>query len=221
MSDRGILLRPTLYDASMTCADCGKMSYRSPCSCGSTRRVKGQTRRVVKPQPKPGWEDPVQALDTGGGQCDPFGWVLVAQQPPENPTADTRPTIVCLCGSTRFMEAFFAAGWELTLLGQIVLSVGVCKHVGPGGHGAEAISQECADRLDELHLRKIDLADWVLVLNVAGYIGDSTRREKEYAETIGKRVVLLTEWENPDGIPGEVAWETWDEVGALTREAAR
>ena len=65
MSDRGILLRPTLYDASMTCADCGKMSYRSPCSCGSTRRVKGQTRRVMKPQPKPGWEDPVQALDTG------------------------------------------------------------------------------------------------------------------------------------------------------------
>jgi len=135
-------------------------------------------------------------------------------------TDDPLPPIVCLCGSTRFMEAFFAAGWELTLLGQIVLSVGVCKHAGPDGHGAEAISQECADRLDELHLRKIDLADWVLVLNVAGYIGKSTRREVGYALRTGKRVALLTDTPMPDGVPDEVEWETWTEVEELTRKAA-
>ena len=46
-------------------------------------------------------------------------------------------------------------------------------------------------RLDELHLRKIDLADEVMVLNVGGYIGDSTRREIEYANAHGKPVRYL------------------------------
>ena len=101
----------------------------------------------------------------------------------------TRPPIVCLCGSTRFMDAFFEAGWELTLKGIIVLSVGVCKHADD--HGGEALGQDVADALDELHLRKIDLADWVLVLNVGGYIGESTRREIQYAESIGTRVQYL------------------------------
>ena len=101
-----------------------------------------------------------------------------------------RPTIVCLCGSTRFMEAFFAAGWELTLMGQIVLSVGVCKHAdGDNAHGAELAG--VAEQLDELHLRKIDLADWVLVLNVEGYYGESTEREIQYATDQGKPVRML------------------------------
>lgn len=106
--------------------------------------------------------------------------------------ADPGPTIVCLCGSTRFMDAFFEAGWEFTLQGKIVLSVGVCKHVdADGGHGAEALGQDVADRLDELHKRKIDLADEVFVLNVGGYIGDSTRSEIEYATEIGKPIQYL------------------------------
>ena len=103
-----------------------------------------------------------------------------------------RPTIVCLCGSTRFMEAFFAAGWEETLAGKIVLSVGVCKHAdADGAHGAEMLGPEVVKRLDELHLRKIDLADEVLILNVGGYIGESTRKELAYARAWGKRVRFL------------------------------
>ncbi|MHA2086570.1 MAG: hypothetical protein ACXABD_22750, partial [Candidatus Thorarchaeota archaeon] len=100
-----------------------------------------------------------------------------------------RPHIVCLCGSTRFMDAFFAAGWKFALEGKIVLSVGVCKHVDH--HGAEALGQDVADRLDELHLRKIDLADSVFVLNVGGYIGESTSKEIEYAEQLGKPIEYL------------------------------
>ena len=96
---------------------------------------------------------------------------------------DGFPKIVCLCGSTRFMQQFFDMGWELSLAGQIVLSVGVCKHVGPEGHGGEALGQDVADKLDELHKRKIDLADWVIVLNVGGYIGESTRAEIEHASS--------------------------------------
>ena len=96
------------------------------------------------------------------------------------------PSIVCLCGSTRFMDAFHAVGWVLTLDGYIVLTVGVCKHAED--HGGEALGEDVAAKLDELHLRKIDLADWVMVLNVGGYIGESTRREIEYAKAVGKRV---------------------------------
>lgn len=99
------------------------------------------------------------------------------------------PHIVCLCGSTRFMDAFFEAGWKFALEGKIVLSVGVCRHAEH--HGAEALGQDVADRLDELHCRKIDIADSVFVLNVGGYIGDSTRKEIEYAESRNKPISYL------------------------------
>ena len=100
-----------------------------------------------------------------------------------------RPTIVCLCGSTRFMNAFFDAGWIETLAGKIVLSVGVCKHAEH--HGGETLGPEVVCLLDELHLRKIDLADEVLILNVGGYIGESTRNELNYAREKGKRIRFL------------------------------
>jgi hypothetical protein len=57
-----------------------------------------------------------------------------------------RPRIVCLCGSTRFMDAFFEAGWTETLEGKIVLSVGVCKHAAD--HGGEALGPEVSAMLD-------------------------------------------------------------------------
>jgi len=106
------------------------------------------------------------------------------------------PSIVCLCGSTRFMEEFHAAGWQFTLDGEIVLSIGVCKHAED--HGGEALGQDVADRLDELHLRKIDLADRVFVLNVDGYIGDSTRKEINYAKKIGKPISYLEPLTSPN-----------------------
>lgn len=112
------------------------------------------------------------------------------------PMKSPRPEIVCLCGSTRFMEAFHAAGWELTLQGKIVLTVGVCKHAAD--HGGEALGQDVADKLDELHRRKIDLSDWVFVLNVEGYIGDSTADEIEYAENAYKPVYYLETGHTPD-----------------------
>lgn len=103
-----------------------------------------------------------------------------------------RPTIVCLCGSTRFMDVFDEAGWQKTLDGEIVLSVGVSKYL-PDEHGQkeEYLGVDVTAALDELHLRKIDLADYVFVLNVGGYIGDSTRSEIEYAQAQNKRVDYL------------------------------
>lgn len=90
-----------------------------------------------------------------------------------------RPEIVCICGSLRFVEEMRAANRELTFAGAIVLA--------PGEAG-EVITIEQKALLDALHLRKIDLADRVLVVNPGGYIGESTRREIDYARTAGKSV---------------------------------
>jgi len=97
-----------------------------------------------------------------------------------------KPVVVCLCGSTRFVEVFRYANQRETLAGKIVLAPGcfqrdVVLEVLPG------VKQQ----LDELHLRKIDLADEILVVNVGGYIGQSSRRESGYARRQCKRVRWL------------------------------
>ncbi|MGH9088026.1 MAG: hypothetical protein ACRDYZ_07925 [Acidimicrobiales bacterium] len=93
-------------------------------------------------------------------------------------TRPQRPEVVVLCGSTRFSDAFQRANYDLTLAGKIVLSVG-CDTKSDEGLG---ITDEQKAALDALHKRKIDMADRVLVLNVGGYIGASTRSEITYAE---------------------------------------
>lgn len=102
------------------------------------------------------------------------------------------PVIVCLCGSTRFYEHFQRANYEETMAGRIVLSVGFYMHRPDSVHG-EAFGCTPAQKLalDELHKRKIDLADEVLVLNVGGYIGESTKSEIEYAERLGMPIRYL------------------------------
>lgn len=107
-----------------------------------------------------------------------------------------RPEIVVLCGSTRFYDAFQEANYNLTMAGKIVLSVGFYPHSKAiHGHG-EGVGHDSPekDALDELHKRKIDLADRVLVLNIGGYIGSSTRSEIEYALAHSKPVDYLEPW---------------------------
>lgn len=102
------------------------------------------------------------------------------------------PTVVCLCGSTRFYDAFQRANYEETMAGRIVLSVGFYPHSSEQAHGETiGITPEQKEALDQLHLSKIDLADEILVLNVGGYIGKSTGREIMYAQATGKRIRLL------------------------------
>lgn len=99
-----------------------------------------------------------------------------------------RPKIVCLCGSTRFKAEFEGANTRLTCDGIIVLSVGSFELHGRLRGEAE---KDAKAMLDWLHKRKIDLADEVLVLNVCGYIGESTRSEIDYAIAHGKPVRYL------------------------------
>lgn len=100
------------------------------------------------------------------------------------------PRIVCLCGSTRFYQTFQEANLAETLEGRIVLSIGaaIMSDDDHFGHLPEAERDALKRQLDELHLRKIDLADEVLVINCEGYIGASTSREIAYAMFRGKPV---------------------------------
>ncbi len=92
--------------------------------------------------------------------------------------------IITLCGSTRFKEDFLEVQKKLTLAGSIVISVGCFGHSGD----AEAMTDETKQMLDDMHKRKIDLADEIYVINRNGYIGDSTKSEIEYAISHGKPV---------------------------------
>ena len=95
--------------------------------------------------------------------------------------------VITLCGSTRFKDAFIEAQKRLTLEGNIVISVGLFGHSGDD----EVWTEGTKAMLDDMHLRKIDMADEIYVINVGGYIGSSTRREIEYAKTTGKPVRYL------------------------------
>ena len=95
--------------------------------------------------------------------------------------------IITLCGSTRFKEQFLEALKRLTLEGNIVISVGLFGHSGDD----EVWTEGTKEMLDDMHKRKIDMADAIYVINVGGYIGESTRSEIEYALRNGKKVMYL------------------------------
>jgi hypothetical protein len=100
------------------------------------------------------------------------------------------PIVVCLCGSTRFYEAFQKANYEETMAGKIVLSVGFYPHATQHTE-SEGCTPEQKIALDVLHKQKIDLAHEVLILNVGGYIGESTRSELDHAIAAGKVIRYL------------------------------
>lgn len=110
---------------------------------------------------------------------------------PEN---QVRPKIVCLCGSTRFFEDYMKQQYAETLKGNIVLSVGCFGKADPlwlaDTYGVMSInlSDKQKTAVDQLHLRKIDMADEVFIINPGGYVGDSTVAEIIYARAKGKEI---------------------------------
>jgi hypothetical protein len=109
--------------------------------------------------------------------------------------AETRPTIVCLCGSSRFYDEFQRANYDLTMAGEIVLSIGFCPQAKTQHEHGEGTRHGSIDKiaLDELHKRKIDLADYVYVLDIDGYVGESTKSEIAYASQHGIPVRYLSQ----------------------------
>lgn len=102
--------------------------------------------------------------------------------------------VITLCGSTRFKNEFMMAQKRLTLEGNIVISVGLFGHSGDeevwDGMDEGTLSKT-KEMLDDMHKRKIDMADEIFVINKNGYIGDSTKSEIEYAIAHGKGIRYL------------------------------
>ena len=102
--------------------------------------------------------------------------------------------VVTLCGSTRFKNEFIEVQKQLTLEGNIVISVGLFGHSGDSAvweNMDEGTLTKTKEMLDDMHKCKIDMADEIFVINVGGYIGDSTRSEIDYAIEHGKKVRYL------------------------------
>lgn len=102
--------------------------------------------------------------------------------------------VITLCGSTRFKDEFMEAQKRLTLEGNIVISVGLFGHAGDAEvweNMDEGTLTKTKEMLDDMHKRKIDMADEIYVINVGGYIGSSTKSEIEYAKATGKEIRYL------------------------------
>ena len=95
--------------------------------------------------------------------------------------------VITLCGSTRLKDEFLREQKRLTLDGNIVISVGLFGHSGDD----EVWTENTKEMLDDMHKRKIDMADEIFVINKSGYIGSSTKSEIEYARKTGKKVLYL------------------------------
>jgi hypothetical protein len=125
-----------------------------------------------------------------------------------------KPKVVTLCGSTRFKEKWAEANLRETLAGNIVMMVGAFTH----DDDELELTRHQKAMLDVLHMHKIMLSDEILVLNVDGYVGESTEREIEMAMSIGRNV----RWLEPDNIPdqwkNEALWENYPELSGSQSE---
>ena len=94
--------------------------------------------------------------------------------------------IITLCGPIKFKDEFMKVQEKLTLDGNIVLTPNFFKSIKK-----EDIDEKTKKMLDEMHKQKIDMSDEIYVINVGGYIGESTKLEIEYAKEKGKRISYL------------------------------
>ena len=108
--------------------------------------------------------------------------------------------IITICGSTRFKKEIEAAAHDLTLQNHIVLMPCVFHHADK-----EELTTEEKIRLDNLHKEKINMSDAIFVVNVNGYIGESTYGEIDWANRMKKQIFFLVEPEKPEEEKNEEA----------------
>jgi hypothetical protein len=103
-----------------------------------------------------------------------------------------RPKIICLCGSSRFVAEMAVLAWTLERDEDVIV---LSLHFLPAWYTQQedhqAEFEEVEDKMNALHLKKIDLADEVMIINIGGYIGRDTKREIRYAQKHGKPVIFL------------------------------
>lgn len=111
-----------------------------------------------------------------------------------------KPKVIVLCGSSRFVDIMAVCAW---LIERDEKGISMGLHLLPGWYCRERIPDHLAEHegvaadMDALHLRKIDLADEIFVVNFNDYIGSSTTNEVNYAKERGKNI----------------RWFTHDEIG--------
>ncbi|HEX5199036.1 hypothetical protein ACFQS1_39555 [Paractinoplanes rhizophilus] len=106
--------------------------------------------------------------------------------------AEGAAKVVTLCGSTRFEAEFAEVNQRLTMEGFVVISLGMFSLPDLSGYDWQLDSLDLKGRLGGVHFQKIRMADEVYVVDPGGYLGESTRREIAYAESLGKPVRYLS-----------------------------
>jgi hypothetical protein len=112
-------------------------------------------------------------------------------RPMDHPQSDAR--VITLCGSTKFKDEINAENARLTREGNLVVSLGMFGHVDYPDYDWSTDASDLKRTLDAIHFQKIRLADAVHVVNVGGYVGESTAREIEYARSLGKQVSFMVD----------------------------
>lgn len=128
--------------------------------------------------------------------------------------------VITLCGSTRFKDQFIEAQKRLTLEGNIVISVGLFGHSGDQEvweNMDEGTMTKTKKMLDDMHKRKIDMADGIYVINVGGYIGESTRSEIAYARASGKTIEFLERTDDCDEMKTLYCFLMDEETGHISK----
>lgn len=147
----------------------------------------------------PTWEDLEKIKEWGSGYLAVENGkeapiVVIGLDIPKDEGLESKslPKVITLCGSTKFKEKYNEANRKFTKAGLIVLAPAHFHHGGDG-----PLTEEQKIKLDELHLRKIDISDYVYVLNVEGYVGDSTKKEIQYAKSKGIKIVYYSKKQSP------------------------
>lgn len=126
------------------------------------------------------------------------------------------PKVVTLCGSSRFVDVMAVCAW---IIERDEKAIAMALHLLPLWYSADLPDDHLAEHegvsvaMDALHLRKIDMATEIFVVNRRDYIGDSTRREIEHAKALGKPIRWYT------GDP--VGREAEERIAAFLQKPAR
>lgn len=96
--------------------------------------------------------------------------------------------IITVCGSLKFKDEMMKITEEMELQGNCMISV-----IYPTNEDKDYYTAEQAEILDQMHKEKIKMSDAILVVNVGGYIGSSTRSEIEFAKEMNKEIIYYTD----------------------------